>query len=579
MVEKESKKGIFSKTIKVVLILIIIAVLCIGGIFGAINLLLTDHDNGAMNIVINFTNVTGKTKHEVLVENDIVYFSLDDIDIYYDCNIYYDENYNQIVTSSEDKVAIFKLGENAVEINGVKKNIKGPAKLENKTYYLPISEMEDVYNIKVKKVNNNITLESLDRKSIKGTITKKVNLKSKAKYLSKNIEKLSSGSVVRIAEVDGNSLPDGWLKIRTENGKLGYIQKKYVNNITVEREAQTKEKLIDGKISLVWDYFSEYAKAPDNTGKKYDGVNVVSPSFFYLGLRDMQKPGAVQIDIKEQARVKENVGDSGEAYIKWAKENGYKIWPKFSNETLESTIDEFSTIINDYELRKIMINDIVSYVEKYNLDGINLDFEYMYKNDKDSFSKFVIELAPRLRAINACLSVDVTAPDGGDNWSLCYDRKTIADAADYIVFMGYDQYGAYTVGTTSGYSWVENSIAKMLKDNIPSEKIILGLPFYTKLWKTKDGKRVDNPTTVGIKDINNAVLSGVNKEWLEDLQQNYIQYERGGYLYKLWIEDEQSFEKKLLIVNEHDLAGAAYWRKGFESASVWEIVKNVLELN
>lgn len=575
-IEENNKKG--SKIFKVILILLVLIGLCIGGIYGAINFLFTKKDSGATSLVINFTNVTGKTKHEIKIENDIIYLSMDDVDVYYDCNIYYDSKYDQIVTSSEDKLAVLKIDEKEIEINGVKKSIKGAAKVVNKVYYLPISEMEDVYNIKVVKNNNRITIESLNRKSTKGTIKKKVNLKERPKKLSKNIEKLSAGTIIRIAEIDENSLPNGWLKVRTEEGRLGYIPKDYVKDITVEREAETKKKIIDGKISLVWDYFSEYAKAPDNTGKKYDGVNVVSPSFFYLGLRDMQKAGAVQIDIKQQAKVKENVGESGEAYIRWAKDNGYQIWPKFSNETLESTIDEFSEIINDYELRKSMINDIVEYVEKYDLDGINLDFEYMYKADKDSFSKFVVELAPRLRAIDACLSVDVTAPNGGDNWSLCYDRKTIADAADYIVFMGYDQYGAYTVGTTSGYTWVENSINEMLKSNIPADKVVLGLPFYTKLWKTKDGKRVDNPTTVGIKDINSAVLSGVNKEWIEELQQNYIQYERGGYLFKLWIEDEESFEKKLLLVQKYDLAGAAYWRKGFESNSIWEIVKDVLEL-
>ena len=578
MRENESKKGGFSKAIKIILIIAIIIAIVVSGAVIGLNILLNEPESDTLSLVINFTNVTGKTKHEVIVENDICYLSLDDVDVYYDCNIYYDKQYNQIVTSSENKLAVLKIDENAIEVNGQKKKIKGAAKLKNKAYYLPISEMEDIYNIKVKKVKNNITIESLDRQSKKGTINKKINVKAKAKDLSKNVEKLSVGDVVRIAEVDANSLPDGWLKIRTESGKLGYIKEKYVSNIEIERKAKETKKYIDGKVSIAWDYFSEYAKAPDNTGKTYDGVNVVSPSFFYLSIKDMQKKGATQIDIKDQAKVRENVGASGENYINWAKSNGYKIWPKFSNETLSSTIDEFSEIINDYELRKIMIEDILSYVEKYDLDGINLDFEFMYEKDKDSFSKFVIELAPRLRAMNKCLSVDVTAPDGSANWSLCYDRKVIADAADYIVFMGYDQYGTNMIGTTSGYKWVENTINKLLRDKIESDKIILALPFYTKLWKTKNGETVDK-TVICIKDIGTAVPNGASKEWLEDLQQYYIEYEKGGYLYKMWIEDESSLEKKLQLVNKYDLAGAAYWRKGFESNSTWTMIKKVLSLD
>ena len=260
------------------------------------------------------------------------------------------------------------------------------------------------------------------------------------------------------------------------------------------------------------------------------------------------------------------------------KENGYKIWPKFANETLTSTIDEFSEIINDYELRKIMIDDIISYVKKYELDGINIDFEYMYEADKDAFSRFIIELAPRLRAVNACLSVDVTAPDGGSNWSLCYDRTIIGDVADYIVFMAYDQYGTSTIGTTSGFNWVENTINKLLKNSeIPSEKIVLALPFYTRIWKTKNGETVGS-NVVYLKNVSNEILSGINKQWLEELQQYYIEYEQGGFVYKMWIEDENSFEKKLGLVNEYNLAGAAYWRKGFESEGVWNIVKNTLDL-
>ena len=514
MREKESEKGFFSKVVKVLVILAIIAGICVAGGYAALNAILAEHDNGETKLAINFTNVTGKTKHNVIVEDNIVYLSMDDIDIYYDNNIYYDSKYNQIVTSSEDKLAVLKIGEKEIEINGNKKTIKGAAMEKNKAYYLPISEMEDVYNINVKKEDNNISIESLDKKSTKGIIKKNVYLKAKAKDLSGNIMKLKKGAEVRIADADktSNTMPKGWVKVRTENGRIGYIKEKYITNLTVEREEKVSKKVIEGKVSLAWEYFSQYSKAPDNSGLKYDGVNVVSPSFFYLSLKDMQKAGAIKIDIANQATVKSNVGESGEKYIKWAKENGYKVWPMFSNETLTTTIDEFSEIINDYELRKIMIEDIIEFVEKYELDGINLDFEYMYGEDKDAFSKFVVELAPRLRAINACLSVDVTAPDGDKDWSECYDRNVIGEVADYIVFMGYDQYGANGLGSTAEYRWVENSINKMIKySEVPSEKIVLGLPFYTKLWKTKDGKKVGNGEVISIQNMSSNIPSGASK--------------------------------------------------------------------
>ena len=581
MREKQTEKGKFPTVLKVLIILGIIVGICAVGGFAVLNKFLAEPDNGETKIAINFTNVTGKTKHSIVVEDNIIYLSMEDIGVYYDNHIYFDSKYNQIVTSTEDKLAVLKIGEKSIEINGEKKTIKGAAMEKNKAYYLPISEMEDVYNIKVKKSDNNISIESLDRKSTKGTIKKSTYLKSKAKNLSGNIMKLKKREEVRIADIDktADSMPRGWVKVRTENGRIGYIKENCISNITVERMEKTSTKPIEGKVSMAWEYFSEYAKAPDNTGKKYDGVNVVSPSFFYLSIKDMQKAGAIKTDIENQAKVKSNVGESGEKYIKWAHDNGYKVWPMVSNETLTSTIDEFSEIINDYELRKIMIEDILDYVDTYKLDGINIDFEYMYGEDKNAFSKFIIELAPRLRAKNACISVDVTAPDGDKDWSECYDRNVIGDVADYIVFMGYDQYGANGLGSTAEYRWVENSINKMIKySEVPSEKIILGLPFYTKLWKTQGGKKVGNGEVISIQNMSSNIPSGVSKEWQDDAQQYYIEYDRGGFTYKIWVEDENSFEKKLQLVIQYNLAGSAYWRKGMESNKVWDIVKDVLQL-
>lgn len=531
------------------------------------------------NLIINYSNVTGRMKQNLLIdENDVIYLSLNDIMNYYDKHIYYDQKYNQIVTSSETKLAVLKIDKKQITVNGEEHKIKGSAKLKDDIYYLPISEMEDVYNIKVSKIENKVVIESLDKKLTTGKATKKISVKYKPTFFSRTIEKVSKNEKVIIAEVDKNTLPHGWVKVRTQNGNIGYVEEKLLSNISVEREEKTYSLKNNEKISLAWEYFSEYAKAPDNSGVTYNGVNVVSPSFFYLKLQDTKKENESKLDVISQANVLENVGEQGIQYINWAKSNGYKIWPKVSNDTLSTTIDEFSCIINDYQLRDIMIKDILNYVKEYNLDGINLDFEYMYQNDKDAFSKFVIELAPQLRNLGASLSVDVTAPDGSANWSLCYNRNLIGEVADYVVFMGYDQYGTTKIGTTSGYNWVDLSLNKFLnQEEVPAEKIILGLPFYTKLWKTKNGEVV-NSTVIMIKNINNIIPENATKEWKEELQQYYIQYEKDGYVYKMWIEDEKSFTKKLDLVQKYNLAGAAYWRKGFENEKIWNTIKNNLGL-
>lgn len=578
-IEKEFNNKKRHTIVKLFIVLVVLAILVLGGAFvikygpNYINHDITDRTN----LVINYSNVTGRMKHNLIIDdNGVVYLSMEDIQNYYDKHMYYDKQYDQIVTSSETKLAVLKMNENKITVNGDVRGIKGAAMVKDGVYYLPISEMEDVYNIKISKADNKIIMESLDRKLTTTTSNKKLEVKSKATTFSRTVEKVDKDAKLVIAETEQNSAPSGWARVRTENGNLGYVEEKNLSNRKVEREDYVQKKQINGKISLVWEYFSEYAKAPNNDGVQYDGVNVVSPSFFHLKLEDTKKEKLTTLDVVTLAKFVDNVGDEGVKYIEWAHNNNYKVWPKVSNETLSTTIDEFSYLINDYKLREVMINDILNFVDKYQLDGINLDFEYMYKDDCDAFSKFIIELAPRLRAKGVCLSVDVTAPNGGDNWSLCYDRNLIGEVADYVVFMGYDQYGTSVIGTTSGYNWLESSINNLLGyEAVPPEKIILGLPFYTKLWQTKDGETIKG-TAVTMKNIQDSIPASASKEWQENLKQYYVEYSQGVYVYKMWVEDEESFSEKLKLVDQNGLAGAAYWRKGFESQGIWQVIKSHL---
>lgn len=574
---EKPKHRILKLFIKLFIVILILAGVAFGIKFGPnyISKDITDKTN----LIINYSNVTGRMKQDLIIDdNGVIYLSLNDVINYYDKNAYFDEQYNQIITSSNKKLAALKIGENMITINGVTKQIKGSAIVKDEIYYLPISEMEEVYNIKISRKDNRVIIESLDRKLTTASAKKKLDIKYKPTIFSKTLEKVDANETVSIAEIDQNALPKGWTKVRTQKGTIGYVEEKNLSGKKVEREDAVLEKQIEGKVSIAWEYFSEYFKAPDNTNVKYDGVNVVSPSFFNLKLQDTGKEQLTMLDVIAQCKINQNVGEEGVKYINWAHENGYKVWAKVSNDTVPTTIDEFSKIINDYQLRSLMIKDILNYVDKYNLDGINLDFEYMYMKDKDAFSKFVIELAPQLREKGKCLSVDVTAPNGAENWSLCYDRNLIAEVADYIVFMGYDQYGTTAIGTTSGYNWVVNSLKNMITyDEVPTDKLILGLPFYTKLWQTKNDQTIKG-TAVGMNSISASIPSGVEKQWNEDLKQYYVEYEQKGYVYKMWIEDEESFGKKLDLVNEYNLAGAGYWRKGLESQSIWNVIKNKLDL-
>ncbi len=518
------------------------------------------------NLVINNNNVTSSLKNDVVIENGIIYISQDDIENFFDPYVYYDEKYNQIVTTSNKQIASIVIGENSMTRNGSKVNISGTVIEKNDTLYLPFSSLKDVYNVEINYIESTdtITVDSKDRKYVLADSKSDNSVKAYPTSFSREVDTINANETVTVVQNENNEnqVVDGWVEIRTDTGKLGYIKEdELVNSLTV-REAIEPEKQIDGTVSMVWDYYYELSAAPDRTGTSIKGVNVVSPTFFTL------------VD-EGRGQVSDNVGDSGRAYIEWAHSNGYKIWPSISN---GSYIETTSEIMNDYNLRQELIQNIVSLVMTYDLDGINIDFEYMHDEDKDLFSRFIIELKPRLSEIGAVLSVDVTAPDGSDEWSLCYDRHVIGDIADYIVFMAYDQYGesSQEAGTTAGYNWVKANIEKFLgQEGVEANKIILGMPFYTRVWQERNGELVDNPA-VDMKNIDAIVPEDATRTWDDNLKQYYVEYERDGVTNRIWIEDEQSIEAKLSLIQEYGLAGAAYWEKDREPDSIWNLISEKL---
>ncbi len=516
------------------------------------------------NLVINNRNMTESLKNDVIIENGVIYISSKDVGNFFDSSIFYDNKYDQIITSSYDKLAAIPVGKTQIQVNSSNTTIKAPVIKKENNFYLPFSALEDIYNVKVNYQDsmNIVTVDSLDRDYNIATASKNSNVKYKPSDFSKTLAKVKKGDSYIIANREDFPVPDGWTRVRTSDGVLGYVKTKGMGPVNTIREGVTEKKKVEGPVSLVWDYYSEYVTAPDRSGTTIKGVNVVSPTCFIL--KTLGK-GAVE----------ENVGEQGKRYIAWAKQNGYQVWPSISN---NSRIDTTAEIMRDYKLREKLINNILNYVTTYQLDGINIDFENMYAEDKDYFSQFLAELRPRLNEIGAVLSVDVTAPDGGETWSMCYNRNSISKIADYIIFMGYDQYGISSTksGTTAGGDWVETNIKKFLgQEGVEPDKLILGIPFYTRLWTERNGNK---PATeiVLMKNVDKKLPANVKRKWDENLKQNYVEYKQNGATYKMWVEDEKSIEAKLDLIGQYKLAGAAFWAKDMEPDSIWNLVSSKL---
>ena len=540
--------------------IIILAIIILGVIAYIANDYIILGKNETTNLVINNTNVTGNIKEDIFIDGENIYLSKQDLSNFFDKYIYEDEENNKIITTYEDKIATIGFDENKIKINGSEVSTKAHAIEKEEAIYLPITELKDVYGIEIEYIEDSdtITIDSIAREQKKAIVNGNLAVKSSTNFIAKTIDRVKKGDYVIVISDDGKNA-----RIRTENGKIGYVKSKKLANTVVTRQSIEKEKQIQGKVNLVWDYYSQVSSAPDRSGTSIEGINVVSPAFFHLN---------------SDGKLEENIGEEGENYIEWAHSNGYKVWPMVQNAG-SGMMDVTSEIMNHYDKRNELIEEIVNKCIQYGLDGINIDFENMKKEDIDLFSRFIIELEPRLKEIGVVLSVDVTAPDGADTWSLCFDRTVLGDVADYLIFMAYDQYGASSeqAGTTAGYNWIELNLKKFLETyEVESEKLILAVPFYARLWTIDSSGNADGRTAIPMNEIEETIPSDVERKWDDELKQNYVEYTEDGETKKMWIEDIDSLKEKNSLIKEYDLGGIAAWELGMESDGVWQMINQEL---
>lgn len=517
-----------------------------------------------INLIINNNNITRNVKSEIIIEDNTIYLSTDDVKNFFDEYLLVEKENERVITTSNTKTVVIPFNSNTIYVSGSNIDIGHKLLIKDDVIYMPMTDLTDIYNIEIKysSDSNIVTIDSLNRKLVQATSSKKMGVKYKATVFSKNVDKVERGdTLIVVQDKEGKDVTiDDWILVRTNNGELGYVKQKDVSNRNTVREDLNQVEKIDGKVSLVWDYYSQYVTAPVRDGY-IEGLNVVSPSFY---------------EISASGDVDANVGTSGKEYINWAHANGYKVWPMVKNSEL-GDMDAMSKILSSFETRAYLIENIVRKAVETEADGINIDFEEMYQADKDNFSRFIIELAPRLHELGLILSVDVTAPDGSETWSLCYDRNTIAKASDYIIFMAYDQNGVSSTkaGTVAGADWVELNIKKFLgQEGVDKDKLIIGIPFYTRLWKETDGTLTSS--VVNMRSV--TVPDGAEKVWDENTKQYYMEYTSNGATYKMWIEDEESIKAKLDLINKYELAGAGFWSKDRESNTIWSIIADKLQI-
>ncbi len=388
---------------------------------------------------------------------------------------------------------------------------------------------------------------------------------------------IEKGTQLTVLEPDEN-----WTKVSTSNGVIGYVRSRTLGEVTtltlssdfIPDEFTHIKK--DFAISLGWHQVtnpsanSTISSVLTNT----KGLNVISPTWFYLNDNNGNIASLASSD-----------------YVNYCHQNGVEVWALVSN--LENKEVSTTDVLTHTSKRENLVNNLISAAIQYNFDGINVDFEALSPEAGEAYVQFIRELSLKCKNNGLVLSVDNYVPT---DYTAFYNRREQAIFADYIIIMAYDEHyaGSEEAGSVASIGFVTEGVANTLKE-VPAEQIILGMPFYTRVWSetpvNADGTQVqpdaatdqgaDGSYTLfelssyaaGMTEIQNLIqTNGAEPVWSEETGQYYVQYVNGGVTYKIWVENAASMEEKLKVLQKNSLAGGAFWKLSLEDASIWDTI-------
>lgn len=385
----------------------------------------------------------------------------------------------------------------------------------------------------------------------------------------KQIEKSESLAVIEKG--------DTWSKVASEDGVVGYVKTKFIgdtesvaaSSVTNGYTEEFTHIRKDTAINLGWhqvtnmDANAKIAGVLSNT----KGLNVISPTWFYLNDSDGDVASLASLD-----------------YVNYCHQNGVEVWGLVSN--LENPDASSTEVLTHTSKRQNLVNQIIALAIQYDLDGVNVDFEALEGASGDGFIQFIRELSLKCANNGLVLSVDNYVPTESSRF---YNRAEQAKFADYVVIMGYDEhYAGSDAGSVASIGYTKNGVADTISEGVPAEQIVLGMPFYTRVWaltpKDTAGDSVEAASddyvsydttsqALGMNDVQKLLAAnGAVASWSDADGQNYAEYVNSGVTYKVWIEDAASLELKLQVMKENNLAGAAFWKLGLENTGVWDTI-------
>lgn len=491
------------------------------------------------------------------------YFLIDDVEKYFTDRFYVNVDEQVAIFATESRLIKATLNQSSdfsYYDGDTKMSLSAaPVITNDKKVYVSLEYVKLFSDISVTAYDNphRLVIYTEDVTTAVATVLKDTSVRYKGGIKSEILEDVVKDEKVYVLE----ELED-WVKVITDEGMIGYIETK-----RIEKDNSSKTFTVDGATIV-----------PQFTSIVKDGkINMVFHQIFKKGsgsFSEMSAAKCVTVAAPTWFRIVDNDGnvegiaDSG--YVDSAHQNNVEVWALWTD--VDNEVD-MSGVFHSYDKRQALIQTMISKTLEYDIDGINLDFEKVPAESGDDWAEFLKELSIETHKNNIVLSVDNYAPTAS---TAHYNRKVQGEVCDYVVVMGYDEHWATSeeAGSVASIGFVEEGIVNTAK-SVPFEKIINAVPFYTRVWKTKDGQV--SSETLGMGSAKKwCSENGVDLTWDPETCQYYGEIQKNGTTYQIWLEDSESLDSKLSVMKAYDVAGVAEWKLGLDTAEAWDSIEKYM---
>jgi spore germination protein YaaH len=508
---------------------------------------------------------------EAYVTTDLLYE-------YLNSRFYWDAKENLLLYTTPTEIITAEVGSNEYSVAKTKYTEDYvPVKVDGDTAYVALKYIQkytamefEVMTEEVNRVHILRNFGTVDTISVK----KDARVRFEPNIKSPILTDVVKGDILYVLSSDEET--EEWTRVRTGNGFIGYIRNKYLGETGQETKEPNYEDpeyasiKKDYIINMAWHQVTN-ADANNTVLEaiaKTKGLTTISPTWFFLSDND----GNIE-------------SLASQTYVNYCHQNGIEVWALVEDIAYKDTIVDYE-ILSRTSSRQRLVNNLIAKAIEFDLDGLNLDLEFISAESAKAYLQFIRELSIMCRLNGIVLSVDNYVPA---DHNLFYDRKEQGIVADYVIIMGYDEHYATSpeAGSVASIDWVRKGIENTLEE-VPAEKVINAVPFFTRLWeerpKTEEELAEESESeefvpyvvtsrAYGMDAVERIVSEhGAEKTWNDECGQYYAEYEADGNTYKVWLEEEESIEQKAALIREYNLAGISAWKLGFERQDIWDII-------